>query len=62
MGKRRIETSATCFDCSLSQEIFDGDKRLLTPKDLGFDFREAVDPIAELAFPEPVECVAMAFP
>ena len=51
-----------CFDCCLSQEILDGDNGWLTTKVEGFDFREAVDSVVELAFPELVEFFAMPIP
>lgn len=52
---RRCETTATCFDCCLSQEIRDGVNGWLTTKLEGFDLRKAIDPVPELDSPEVVE-------
>jgi hypothetical protein len=57
---RSLETSTTGFDCCLSQKILDGGTGVQTTSVEGFDFREAVDPVAQLALPEVVECLDMA--
>ena len=56
---RRFETSATCLNCCLSQEIPDGGNGWLTGQVAGFDVGETVDSLTEPVLPELVECFAM---
>lgn len=56
---RRLETSATRFDCCLSQPISDGVKGWLTTKDTAFEFGEVLKPVTELSLPEGLKLAAM---
>ena len=46
----------------MSEEILDAGNGVLTTEVEGFDLREAVAPVAELALPEVVKCSAMLIP
>lgn len=56
---RWLDTSATCFDCCLSQATLDGGKGRLTTKKLPFDLGEAVKAMAKLLLPELFEGFTM---
>lgn len=59
--ERWLDTSATRFDCCLSQATLDGVKGRLTTKDLPLDVGEALEPVAKLFLPELFEGFPMLF-